>query len=77
MNKEQLIEALEVNGFEVVVSGFVNIRYGDKFVVAMNEDSVLKNHSVVKLLPKMKQSQLDYLIKKYQGLLKYDSVVEF
>lgn len=77
MNKEQLIEALEVNDFEVIETGFMNVRYEGKFILAMDGDSMLRNESIIERLPKIKQNQLDYLIKKYQGLLKYDSVVDF
>lgn len=77
MNKEQLIEALEVNGFEVIKNGFMNVRYEGKFILAMDGESMLRNEAFIQTLPKIKQSQLDYLIKKYQGLLEYDSVVEF
>lgn len=77
MNKEQLIEALEVNGFEVIETGFMNVRYEGKFILAMDDKSALRNEAFIQTLPKIKQSQLDYLIKKYQGLLEYDSVVEF
>ena len=77
MKEVKLVEALIANGFEVIKNGFMNVRYEGKFILAMDGKSVLRNYSVIETLPKVKQKQLDYLIKKYQGLLEYDSVVEF